>query len=187
MMKSKTAIEETGLTLFAFLRGINVGGKNIIRMDELAEAFLSLGFTHVKTYIQSGNIRFQAYESNIASINERIKIQLKRIFGYEGTVMLRTLEEMIFLLKSNPFREIVNDKKVKFYVSFLYEKPSNVPVLPLVSEKDGMEVFYICGKEAFILSREVKGSYGFPNNFIEKVLGIPATTRNWNTIEKMPG
>jgi uncharacterized protein (DUF1697 family) len=80
---------------------------------------------------------------------------------------------------------VVADRKTKLYVSFLYRLPERQVRLPLINEKEGLEVIRMEGEEAFVISREVNGRYGFPNNFIEKELSVLATTRNWNTITRM--
>ena len=102
--------------------------------------------------------------------------------GYEITVFLRGIKEIEKIIKKNPFNKIKKDEII--YATFL---PSEfkAPKLPIKSPNNDIEVLEIKKGIAFSVSRKVKGRYGFPNGFIEKKLNIMATTRNWNTINKI--
>ena len=169
----------------AFLRGINVGGRGVLKMQDLARMFATAGCEKVKTYIQSGNVVFEARAGDLERLHRKFEKRLRDRLGIAVKVMLRTSREIENLINLDPFKKAGNDPKVKRYVAFLYGKPRSKPELPLISAKEGIEVFLVRNLEAFSLSREVKGRYGFPNNFIEKELGVPATTRNWNTVGKI--
>jgi uncharacterized protein (DUF1697 family) len=169
----------------AFLRGINVGGKNLIKMDELSGLFKRLGFTDVTTYIQSGNVLFNSDSGSIEQLVEQIETELQQIMGTTIPVMIRSVKALENLISQNPFANYRKDQDVHFYLCLLKKRPEKIPPLPLISLKDGMEIFHITDLYAFIVSRKVKGRFGFPNNFIEHELGAEATTRNWNTILKM--
>ncbi len=169
----------------AFLRGINVGGRGVLKMRELARMFASAGCEKVKTYIQSGNVVFETRAGDLERLQRKLEKRLRDHLGIEVKVMLRTSREIGNLVSIDPFKKAGRDPKAKRYVAFLYGEPRSKPELPLRSPKEGIEVFLVKNLEAFSLSREVKGRYGFPNNFIEKELGVPATTRNWNTVGKI--
>jgi uncharacterized protein (DUF1697 family) len=172
----------------AFLRGINVGGKNIIPMKELKAIFISCGFTKVETFIQSGNVKFDSREKEgPISIKAKIENALLKYFGSVVSVMVRRFEEIRKLVKENPFKDWKKDRDIKFYVCFLEKRPEPFPSLPWISEKEGLEFFRFSGREAFVISRRIKDRYGFPNNFLEKELNLSSTARNWLTIEKMIG
>ena len=172
-------------TYVGFLRGINVGGHKVIKMEDLRDMLASMGLLEVKTIIQSGNVSFTFDEANKEILRNRIEKGLREKLGYAVTMLLRTREEINYLLRSDPFGHVVADRKTKLYVSFLYRLPERQVRLPLINEKEGLEVIRMEGEEAFVISREVNGRYGFPNNFIEKELSVLATTRNWNTITRM--
>jgi uncharacterized protein (DUF1697 family) len=170
----------------AFLRGINVGGKNIIRMEDLTNSFCKMGFENVKTLIQSGNVIFDSESDNSAALEKKITISLSSQFNFDAVVMLRTINEIEAIIKLNPFKKITPNPKIKFYIVFLDTEPKMLHRLPLVNEKERLELFLVHKKDAFLLSSEVKnGRYGFPNNFVEKELGVAATSRNWNTVCKL--
>jgi len=169
----------------AFLRGINVSGKKVIKMENLNQIFISLGFVDIKTFIQSGNVVFSAKESDPNLLSEVIEENLFIKLGYKVTVLLRTKQEVENLIKQNPFKKYDNLGNVKYYVTFLRKKPVMLPELPIISPNKDIEVFKINNLDAFCISHFVKGRFGFPNNYVEKVLGIPATTRNWTTVCKV--
>ena len=79
---------------FAFLRGINVGGKNLIKMNELRQLFESLGLSRVKTFIQSGNVIFDSSEVNVLKLIKMSENSLNQFFGKEVPVVIRTEDEM---------------------------------------------------------------------------------------------
>jgi len=169
----------------AFLRGINVGGQKIIKMEDLKKMFISFGMGKVKTYIQSGNIIFESSDSDIVKLTLKIEKKLGLELGYEVTVILRTLTEVESILKQNPFKTIKPGEDEKLYVTFMYEEPKLKPKLPLFSTKEDVEVFQIKKLDAFSISRKKNGSFGFPNAVIEKTLKVAATTRNWSTVNKI--
>jgi len=170
----------------AFLRGINVGGKRMIKMSDLAGVFASLGLRNVRTYIQSGNVIFDAAETRADVLVKKIEKELHKSFGHDVPVLLRTLAELEAILKRNPFKKIKADAEVVMFVTFLAAEPGGKPKLPLISSTENLEVFAIENRVAFILARRKNnGWFGFPNNFIEKQLGVPATTRNWTTVNKI--
>jgi uncharacterized protein (DUF1697 family) len=166
----------------AFLRGINVGGKNLIRMDELSDIFERLGFTKVITYIQSGNVLFNSDSLSTDQLANQIEAEMSKSMGDHIPVMVRSVRALENLISHNPFTNYPKDQDIHFYLCFLKYRPEKIPPLPLISINDGLEIFHITEHYAFIVSRKVKGRYGFPNHFVEEELGVPATTRNWNTI-----
>ncbi len=171
----------------AFLRAINVSGQNLIKMKDLNDMFQSAGFEKVKTFIQSGNVLFQSAEHSAGKVAAIIEDRLFTTFGKKIVVIVRTLEEIGDMVKKNPFSARQPDEDTKRYVCFLKSDPAGKPSLPMISEKEGLEVFRIENRNAFIISSRIIGRYGFPNAYIEKRLGIPATSRNWNTVLKMSG
>jgi uncharacterized protein (DUF1697 family) len=169
----------------AFLRGVNVSGQKIIKMEYLKEVFQSGGFKNVSTFIQSGNVVFEASESSPAALSELVEDYLLKTFGYKIQVILRTFQELNEMVKSDPFRSFEEVENIKLYVTFLSVKPDKKFVLPMVSQKNDVEIFAVKNLDFYCISRQQSGGFGFPNIFIEKEFRVPATTRNWNTICKI--
>ncbi len=174
------------LRYVALLRGINVGGKNIIKMESLKKSFESEGFTNVKTLIQSGNVLFDSKSDNIAALTKRIENKLLEDYRSEIKTMIRSIFEIEEIIKQNPFKGRENDKNTKLYVCFLYENIPSNKIFPPSSDKEAVEITHIGKKEIFLISFPTKnGRYGFPNNFVEKELKSFSTARNWNTVKKL--
>lgn len=166
----------------AFLRGINVGGHNLLKMKDLCQRLVSLGFNNVSSYKQSGNIIFETLDDDSNIISKGIQRELYKLLRSEVRVFLRTVPQVEEIVQLNPFKEI-KSHTTKLFVTFLSDKPHRKPKLPLKSPNMEVEVILIRNREAFSLAYKKNGRFGVPNNFIEARLGVSATTRNWTTLE----
>jgi uncharacterized protein (DUF1697 family) len=170
----------------AFLRAINVAGHAVVRMSDLRDAFAAAGCQDVRTYIQSGNVLFASPEENAAALFQEVLVKLRELLGKEPSVLFRTVREVERIVGGAPFKGFEAEPDIKLYVAFLSQKPRNKPRFPLHLAEEGLEAFAMKNLEVFIVSRRKKnGFYGFPNNFIEKELGVSATSRNWSTVTKI--
>jgi uncharacterized protein (DUF1697 family) len=167
----------------ALLRGINVSGKNIILKQDLQALFYELGCKDVKTYIQSGNVIFKTEKQNLKGLAEIISAKIKETFDYNVPVVIKTKEDMHFVIQSNPFlkEEEVNLKQL--YVFYLNKEPKetinllnyNVANNQFVIKKNIVYVKYNLGASRSKLS----------NSLIEKKLSVISTARNWGTTTKL--
>ena len=170
----------------AFLRGINVGGKKLIKMENLRRAVESLGLKNVRTFIASGNVLFETSQTNREALRKKIEKKLLTAFGHDVPVVLQTIEELKDLLRVGPFKKITPSPAVMMCVTLLAADPKSGPKLPHKSAIENLEVLAIKNRAAFILCRRKKnGMFSFPNNFFEKEFGVTATTRQWNTIKRI--
>jgi uncharacterized protein (DUF1697 family) len=168
----------------AFLRGINVGGNKLIKMEALADALTSAGLRHVKTYIASGNVIFDS-SGTPEALAKKIERKLLKTFGHEITVVVLSLSELQALVKSDPFKRVRRGRDVMLFVTLLTRK-IELPEKTIESKSDKLKVIAVQPRATFTVARRKKtGWFGFPNNFIEKVLAVPGTTRNWSTLEKI--
>jgi uncharacterized protein (DUF1697 family) len=169
----------------AFLRAVNVGGHGVIKMSDLARRLTALGLADVSTFIASGNVIFHA-TGKPHEIAQRIETDLLKWLGYPVATMVRTWDELEALIASNPFKGVARTPDAKLYVAFLWEPPKNKVKLPRVAPGEGLRLFRVTGREAFLISERLpNGRFGVPNLPLEKDLGVPATTRNWNTILRL--
>ncbi len=169
----------------AFLRGINVGGNKIIKMDALASAFTAAGFRNVKTYIASGNVIFDSRATNIDGLEKKAEKKLLEIFGHEIVVVIFPVAELQALIESNAFKRVTSHADAMLLVTFLKTKIKSGK-LPIESKTENLKVFAMQDRVAFTVAlRKKTGWFGFPNNFIEKELGVAATTRQWRTLKKV--
>lgn len=169
----------------AFLRGINVSGQKIIRMENLRSVMADTGFTDVKTYIQSGNIVFSSDIQNIEFLIVKIENGIEEAFGFHTDVIIRRFADIETLLNSTFFDLIQSSAGKKHYITFLKNEYQGELDFPVFSKNNDIEIIRQNKMDFFSLSSIYKGNYGFPNSFIEKLTGIPATTRNPNTLVKI--
>lgn len=169
-------------THIAFLRAINVGGR-YVKMQVLVKIFSDAGFEHVRTFIQSGNILFEAKPADPGFYEKKIEALLPAKLGYEVSAMVRTLDEVEAMLKSAPFRKYPADAKVS--VAFFSAAPTEKMKMPLFSPKKDVEVVSIKGSEAFCIHHLVNGKWGYPNQFLEKTFGVRVTVRFPSMLEEL--
>jgi uncharacterized protein (DUF1697 family) len=172
------------MVYIALLRGVNVGGNNILPMKALAALCEAQGCTSVKTYIQSGNIVFNAAAKSAANFPRLLKAQIKKDFGFETTVILRTAEELRGVTENNPYLKPGVDTKF-LHVTFLADEPNLTDVVklnPLCAEG---EAFSLRGKELFMYLPNGMGRSKMATYAFDKVLRTVGSTRNWQTVNKL--
>ena len=149
----------------------------MVKMAEMAEAYSSLGFADVKTYLQSGNVIFSNNISDEAGLVKTIQDGLKKKLDLDVTVFIRNPKQLETVVAKNPFKQ---EKMI--YITFLKTKPDNIPTEKLTSVKGPGEEFRIIDREVFLYLPNGSGRTKLSNNYLEKVLAVPATTRNLNTV-----
>jgi uncharacterized protein (DUF1697 family) len=165
-----------------FLRGVNVGGHNLVKTSDICRRLASRGFSDVKGYKQSGNIIFETEDADCARITAGIRRELSVLLEKDVDVFLRTMSQVRAMVRLDPFRD-VKPGDVKMFVTFLSgEPPANLRV-PLKSPGGDAEIILVRGREAFGLGHLKNGRYGESYGKIEARLGGAVTTRNWNTIK----
>ena len=173
-------------TYIAFMRAINVAGHAIIKMEDLRAAFAAAGCRNVRTFIQSGNVIFECAKERSEVIFQKVGVKVRDLLNAEPSILFRTLHEVEGIVKAEPFKDINAGTEIKFCVAFLFQKPRTKPRLPVASSKEFVEAIAMKDLDVFILSRrKPNGFFGFPSNFIEKELGVSATSRNWSTVTKI--
>ncbi|OZQ72165.1 DUF1697 domain-containing protein [Paenibacillus odorifer] len=172
-------------TYIALLRGINVGGNKIIKMLDLKAMFQTLGFANVRTYIQSGNVVFESDEGSESLLSGVIERQIREVFGFEVSVIIRTLAEMENVIANDPFQLSEPEEFKRWYVTFLPAEPSAEALDKLRTYENGPDKVRFVGREMYILYEvSVSQSPLFKVPF-DKILGMPITARNWNTVNKL--
>ncbi len=170
----------------SILRGINVGGQKKILMADLKALYEKLGFKNVSTYIQSGNVIFESNEKfSDTELAKKIEIAIDRKYGFEVVVIIRSLEEMKDTISSNPFLKEKNSDTKRLYVTFLSEIPAKENVESIGNVDFSPDRFIIFEKVVYIYVDNGYGETKISNNFFEKKLKVKATTRNWNTVNKL--
>src|SRR5262245_7902337 len=167
----------------ALFRGINVGGRNVLPMKELASVLGDLGALNVKTYIQSGNAVFVSPEKDTLSFSSKISLEIKKRRGFEPQVLLLELEDIERAMKKNPFPEATTDPKA-LHVSFLASKPGKPNLEALESLKIASERFQRIYNVFYVHAPEGTVRWKLAAN-VERHLGVPMTDRNWRTVCKI--
>lgn len=173
-------------TYIALLRGINVSGHNKIKMVELKQLFIDLGFNEVTSYIQSGNVIFASNEKNISKIEKNIKEAIKKKFEYDLKVLVITKNELETVYTTNPYLERDDIDITKICVTFLSEIPTadNIQQIEKFTSSY-MDEFKIIEKHIFLHCPTGFARTKLTNNLFERKLKSDATTRNWKTITKL--
>lgn len=170
----------------AFLRGINVGGKKLMRMSRVRQAFEALGFLNVKTLLASGNVLFEARASASRALTRIIEQKLKRTFGADVCVVLRTRRALQRLVDADPFRNIKVTPRTRLFVTFLSEKPQTSLKIPYQSPDKSFRI--LCAVGADVCSVLTLGPQWARNlhqmDILEREFGKGITTRSWGTIQK---
>lgn len=169
-------------TCVSLFRGINVGGHQSIRMDELKELHESLGFKDVVTYIQSGNVVFSSDDADLAQIPRHIEDGFAQKFGFHVQVMVRTATEFREIIENNPFQNQPMKEPKWVVVLFLATRPDRTALEDLQKTYVGPEEFYLTGKELYIYYANGIGRSKLTLSLLEKKLKTHGTGRNWNTI-----
>lgn len=126
-------------TLLVLLRGINVGGRNKIPMDELRDAFVEMGFANPRTYIQSGNVVMGSRRANSPRTVAAIERGLSDAFGYEARVVVRDLPQMTTVVRQIPKDWDVHDASMRYNVIFTTHGLTPKALLQEVTPKPGIE------------------------------------------------
>jgi uncharacterized protein (DUF1697 family) len=171
-------------TFVALLRGINVGGKSLISMAELRALFSLLGFEDVATYIQSGNVVFRSTTADEGAVVAKLEREIAGAFAVSPSVLLRTPGELEAIAASNPFLSRKADLS-KLHVVFLDRAPAASAAAELDPERSTPDEFALEGRELFLHLPNGAGRSKLKLDYFERVLGVRATQRNWNTLLKL--
>jgi uncharacterized protein (DUF1697 family) len=168
-------------TYISLLRGINVGAQKIIRMADLTRMYEALGAKNVETYVQSGNVVFDAVEASAVEWQGQLRAQILETFGFDVIVFVRAEPDLARILKQNPF---LNKEPEFLHVTFLMDKPAPEKSV-MLAPANGADEFAIGLEEIFLYCPGGYGKTKLSNAFFEKKLNVPATTRNWKTVKKL--
>ena len=165
------------------LRGINVSGSKKIKMVDLKALYEKLKFKEVQTFIQSGNVIFKSNKSE-ADIIKTIYDGLKKKWNYDVIIILKTPDQLKKIIANNPFLKNRDEEIKKLYVTFLEKLPSKES-LKAVKDFESNDEFVFKGKEIYVCYADRISNSKINNNFFERKLKVGATTRNWNSLNRM--
>lgn len=169
----------------ALLRGINVGGNNIIKMADLKKSFEKMGFEQVKTYIQSGNVIFNSDEIDLIKLEKKIEKVLSEQFNYVSKVVIISHEQLERIIKNAPKDFGVFAQDYRYDILFLKSPLTSDEAIEKITIRDGVDIVNP-GEGALYFSRLISKA---GQSYLNKIVGTPVykemTIRNWNTTTKL--
>jgi uncharacterized protein (DUF1697 family) len=172
------------LIYVAFLRGINVGGKHLLPMKDLAAIFVQAGCTNVRTYIQSGNVIFSAPAPLLKKLPELITERIAARFGYRIPIVVRTAQQLAQTIRDNPFLEAGASEKM-LYVCFLADSPNALAVGSLDPQRSPPDAFHVLNQEIYLHLPNGGARSKLTNAYFDTKLSTMGTMRNWATVRKI--
>jgi uncharacterized protein (DUF1697 family) len=177
-------MEETVTAIICLLRGVNVGGHNMIKMDVLRALCESLGHCDVQTYVQSGNVVFRTKERDVAKIAAKIEDAIEKKHGFRPDVVLRTATEMREVIAKNPFAKRKGIDPARLIVTFLANELIAESQAALLALRPQPEELRLNGREVYVYFPNGMGSSKF-TPILSKTLKNKGTARNWNSVMKL--
>jgi uncharacterized protein (DUF1697 family) len=168
----------------ALLRGINVSGKNMLPMKELAAMFTAAGCSEVETYIQSGNVVFTAGGRVVKRLCAEITKRIEERFGHRVPVVLRSAAQMGMVVRENPFLKAGGAVEL-MHVYFLADAPGTEIVVGLDAGRSPGDRFEVVGGEIYLELGNGMGKSKLTNAYFDSKLKTVSTARNWRTVLKL--
>lgn len=166
-------------TYVALLRGINLGGKRRVAMADLRAWLTDLGYTDVRTLLQSGNAVFRTPKKP-AAVERELEARLAEGAGFAIDCVVRTADELRAVVDANPLGSVA-DNGSRYLVSFLRAAPKQPD---FAADAFAPELFHLGGREIYFWVpdgvQNSKVLAAFPTR-----KGEVATVRNWNTVTKL--
>ena len=169
----------------ALLRGINVSGHNMIKMEALKNMLENMGYSDVETYIQSGNVFVTTDEESGSAVGFAIKQEIYKVFGHDVPVIVVTKNDLEMCFKNNPFLKEKEVDTKKLYVAFISKELPSSAINELKISQFKPDEAVIDGNRIFIKYDIGAGKTRLDQKYIEKKLNVVATMRNWNSVSKL--
>ena len=168
----------------ALLRGVNVGGHNLVAMRDLRRVCSSLGLADVTTYRQSGNVLFSTSGSIPAA--EALEQAILQELGVGSAVLLRQGAELAQIVGANPFAGAEDVDPAQLYLAFLKAEPEAGRLAAFSVPGAGGERLRVRGREIYLYHPGGYGRTKLTSGYMERHLGVTATTRNWRVVQELP-
>lgn len=172
-------------THLALLRGINVSGHKMIKMDALQKALESIGFQNVQTYIQSGNVFVTTEEESPTKVGFLIKQEISKSFGFDVPVIVIGKKDLQDCLERNAFLHQADVDVKKLYVAFLASELPENTMSQINFNFIQPDELQLDGTRVYIKYDTSPAKTRLDNNWIEKKMNVVSTIRNWNTTNKL--
>ena len=171
--------------VISLLRGVNVGGHNMIKMEALRALYESIGLRDVQSYVQSGNVVFRTERKEMAVLAKKIEDAIEHKFGFRPPVVLRTAAELREVVAKNPFAKRSGIEPGKLLVSFLVDDTAAEDRELLRQTKFDPEELHIGSRHLYIYFPTGQGNTKLNMKMIDRTLKTSGTGRNWNSVLKL--
>ena len=168
----------------SFLRGINVGGHHILKMNDLKKIHTEMGHRNVNTYLQSGNVIYETSVKSRGKLTSILEKNYQKAFGFHIDVITCKLLELQKIVKECPFPINKNVESKLINIIQLSDIPDSELASVLIKH-GGPEEKHIVGNVLYVYYKEGSGRSKFNLNYIERTLNVKGTARNWNTITRL--
>ncbi len=165
----------------ALLRGINVGGNNLLPMKQLVELCKRAGAAEVQTYIQSGNLAFQATAAVAKQLPQKLGAAIERAFGFRPPLTVRSGAELEAITTHNPYLAAGVAADL-VHVGFLTTRPTAAAIASLEPNRSPGDAFAVVGREIYFHLPRGVGKTKLTNAYFDKALATTCTLRNWRTV-----
>jgi uncharacterized protein (DUF1697 family) len=171
--------------IVCMLRGVNVGGAHMVKMDALRALYESLGLRKVETFIQSGNVIFTTQARDRVALAKRLEDAIDKKFGFHCDVVLRNADEIRDALARNPFAERLDIDPAKLLITFLASDPDPEGSAKVRALDIHPEELHIDGREVYVYFAAGMARSKLPWSQMGKYLKTPGTGRNLTTVRKL--
>ena len=165
-------------------RGINVGTRSRVPMAELRSKLTEAGHSDPVTILQSGNVIFTSDCADAATLSSSVERLLADSFGVNVPCLVRTAEQVEAVLERDPLGDVAEDPS-RYLVNFLSQEPDADAVRSLIEASHEPEILHVEGSEAYVWTPQGVKAMRLSYAYLEKHLGVTATARNWNTLNKI--
>lgn len=172
-------------TYISILRGINVSGQKLIKMDALRKLYEDLGFHNITTYVQSGNVIFSGNNVNPNELAQIIAKQIETDFGFDVPVIVLTIDNLKQIIDSNPFLKDSDKDTTFLHITFLSSNPQKNNFTAIEEKKLSGEEISFADNAVYLYCPNGYGKTKLSNSFLETKLKVGATTRNWKTTNEL--
>lgn len=172
-------------TYISLLRGINVSGHKLIKMDDLKKAYGELKFFDIRTYLQSGNVIFRGPAADTKTLSSKITNKIRESFGFDVPVIVLTVDALKEIIRNNPLIVHETADSSGFAVTILSERIKKADDTIFQQNLSVGEAFYIADDAVYLYCPNGYGRTKLSNSFIERKLKVVATTRNWRTANEL--
>ncbi|HJN45881.1 MAG: DUF1697 domain-containing protein [Vicinamibacterales bacterium] len=172
------------MTHIALLRGINVGGQNRLSMADLVRLFDEAGAERVRTYIQSGNVVFDAPANRAGRVATTVSSAIASQIGLEVPIVTRTATDLSRIVGASPFAKTGDDPTL-LHVGFLAGRPAAAASAALDPDRSPPDECVLQGRELYLHCPNGMARTKFTNAYLDRTLGTVTTIRNWRTTLKL--